>query len=158
MTTPANVVVSFGSESDLLLELDDELNDGASEFPPGRDVFFLIHAGVGVEVTDVLSTFGAVEILGSVTREKEIDVLFTPEKATIELGYEQVGGVDIEWIGNQGGQITVGKGSVAIDAETAPAAGKVSFKVRFVSCVLQTTEFEIAAGETFPVTVVTGYK
>lgn len=168
MVTRATQIIDFGaevSEEDgfIRLELDDELNAGdeedeesAADFYPGSEIYFLVNYDDTIEIESVKSTSGSVEMLDTVSRDREADLLFTSEEPEQELEYIPAGDLSATWYGN--------KADLSLDNRivsavgSLPAYGKIQFPVNFLSCKLtapSSVEFD-DSGE-YPIQIVVRY-
>lgn len=149
MAVEASIVVEFGDEdasnSSLKIEIDDQHennqytdDDGEiqvySSFAPDGEPVIIIHHDSTVQITDVKSTDGSMEKIGSnVSRTRESDSVFTSSTTEVDTGYVGMTGLSAEWFGNSC--------SVSIDSDetttivtssgTYPAYGNLSFNVTF---------------------------
>lgn len=157
-TVSASLVVRFGASASamgrgrLSAEIDsrpDGLNNGKTSFSPGDSVGFLVYAGAGVTLTRVVPSVGAVGSVGPQSVPITEFVQFANSKEA-NLRAPVSGGISAQWVGLDGGAVSVANGVVTLPQEsvgvlyasyTATALGYMLSNVP--SQVVGLTEFEV---------------
>ena len=104
MTVIASLVVNFspGNAEDLLsVELDSRdfgYNNGASNFNPGQDVYYLVSKTSTVRITSTVTTAGATVYKTSEIEDQSETVTFI-DSSEITTSYPIVGAYTTKWLG-----------------------------------------------------------
>jgi len=109
-----------------------------TSFAPGDPYHFLTKCSNGIYIAKILVTAGDITALGSVTRTRENDLVFTEINSADNkpsISYVPSGNLSPVWYGNVGGPLYVDQEQMKVDIRTGtiPCYCKATYPVSFDS-------------------------
>ena len=135
------------------IEVVDGRRQEKTSFHQGEPFFFLVQHDPKLYISDVRSSWGAVQRLGPVSRPHSDDIQIATLKDSRELSYIPAGTAVSKWYGNSPQISQVGR-TMSYRSGPLPAIGTLNYSSHWQSYRLVPGALSLAAGEEWPVLIV----
>lgn len=134
-----------------------EIVDGKSQektsFHPGEQFYFLAQHDAKLRISEVKSSFGAIQALGTVSRSHTNDIQIATAEDTQDLAYTPSAISALKWYGNSPG-LTIVERAVSVRTGPLPAVGAIIHSSTWSSFRLVPAALTLKDGEEWPVLIV----
>ena len=134
-----------------------ETVDGKSQektsFHPGEQFYFLAQHDAKLRISEVKSSFGAIQALGTVSRSHTDDIQIATAEDTQDLAYTPSAISAFKWYGNRPG-LTIIERAVSVRTGPLPAVGTISYSSTWSCYRLIPAALNLKDDEEWPVLIV----
>ena len=134
-----------------------ETVDGKSQektsLHPGEQFYFLAQHDAKLRISEVKSSFGAIQALGTVARSHTNDIQIATAEDTQDLAYTPSAISALKWYGNSPG-LTIVERAVCVRTGPLPAVGAIIHTSTWSSFRLVPAALTLKDGEEWPVLIV----
>ena len=134
-----------------------ETVDGKSQektsFHPGEQFYFLAQHDEKLRISEVKSSFGAIQSLGTVSRSHTDSIQIATAEDTQGLAYTPSASAAFRWYGNDPG-LTIIERAVSVRTGPLPAVGTISYSSTWSSYRLIPAALKLKGDEEWPALIV----